>query len=146
VVCDYGCHAFNAAGGNFFEVNCDATKDYYQWIAGHLSETARLFLLNSWRQDQKSRGDYAAVRSGTDIPSQDVEGLASELRRGLARHGSAPGIDGAVLSRRYGWRTDHVPVTPLDRPRIRAGVTPLSHGTNAAVATEERREDPVTGT
>ncbi|MGY1707508.1 radical SAM protein [Geodermatophilus sp. SYSU D00697] len=118
VVCDYGCHAFNQARGNFFEVNCDATKDYYRYLRSHLEETARLFLLVSWREQQKAHGRYEAVRAGIDLPEAAVIELATELDRRLDERAAAPGIDPEVLDRRYGWRRTEVPLAVLDRPRV----------------------------
>jgi uncharacterized protein len=122
IACDYGCHAFNVAGGNFFEVNCDASKDYFRLLTTHLEETARLFLLISWREQRKARGDYSAVRAGVDVPNQLVDDLATQLRLRLDRYMTDPGRDGRLLDRRYGWRGDQVPVAVLDRPRVGATV------------------------
>jgi uncharacterized protein len=120
LVCDYGCHAFNHAEGNFFEVNCDASKDYFRWIEGHLEEVARVFLLMQWRAHQKALGDRAAVTAGTEVPDKLVRGLADRLDARLAEHLASPALDVAALDERYGWRTELVPQLEVKRPRVSA--------------------------
>lgn len=118
LACDYGCHAFNTARGNFFEVNCDASKDYHVFLTEHLRETALLYLLVSWRRDRRELDDYAAVVAGTEPPAELVEQLAGRLRAALDARAADPAIDQTALERRYGWRSAEVPVLTLDRPRV----------------------------
>ena len=118
LVCDYGCHAFNTARGNYFEVNCDSTKDYFTHLAERPELTARIYLLRSWRQARRREDDHAAVRAGVDPPAELVEALAERLRTALADRLARPGWDPEALSRRYGWRSTEVPLLPLDRPRV----------------------------
>jgi radical SAM protein with 4Fe4S-binding SPASM domain len=131
LVCDYGCHAFNVARGNFFEVNCDATKDYFRWVEARLDDVARIFLYNVWREQLKAVDAYEALQGGVDLPSDRVGDLAAELRRRLARRLSGPDIVPEVLTRRYGWRDDRVPdpgVEPGWPARKPASVESASRG------------------
>jgi radical SAM protein with 4Fe4S-binding SPASM domain len=116
-VCDYGCHAFNVAHGNFFEVNCDATKDYFHWIKTHLEEVARIFLYNVWREQLKVVDDYEALQGGVDVPTHLVIDLAEQLRQRLAERLARQDLVPEILERRYGWRDDRIPLTVIDRPR-----------------------------
>jgi uncharacterized protein len=116
LACDYGCHAFNIAQGNFFEVNCDATKDYFVWLQEHLDDVARIYLYLGWRE--QVRGQHDALRDGVDLPARHVSGLADRLRRSLVDRLSSPELSSEVLARRYGWREALVPVGALTRPRV----------------------------
>jgi uncharacterized protein len=118
LVCDYGCHAFNVADGNFFEVNCDATKDYFGWLQGRLDDVARIFLYIRWRERLEASDDHGALRGGVDLPARLVSGLADRLRRRLADRLSSPELSAETLERRYGWRDALVPVGALTRPRV----------------------------
>lgn len=124
VVCDYGCHAFNIAEGNFFEVNCDASKTVYGWASEHLEMVARFYLLAQWRTQQRVSGGYLASRAGVDLPARQVTALTTSLERALDRHRAAPGLDPGGLDRRYGWRADLVPTLPITRRRVAAVGTP----------------------
>lgn len=118
LICDYGCHAFNNAQGNFFEVNCDATKDYFTWVTSHLENTARIFLLTSWREQQKALDDYESVRRGVDLPPVLVDNLTAQLRDRLADRLTQPELNASVLDQRYGWQDERVPVAVLTRRRV----------------------------
>lgn len=120
LICDYGCHAFNVAQGNFFEVNCDATKMYFQFLMAHLDDVARLFLLTSWRAQLKATGDYASLQVGVDPPPHLVGDLAGQLRQKLADRLARQDLVPAILERRYGWRDNLVPLTIPSRPRVGA--------------------------
>ncbi len=124
VICDYGCHAFNIAEGNFFEVNCDASKTFYGWAAGHLEVVSRFYLLSQWRARQRATGGYPASRAGITPPVRQISALAASLERALDRHRTAPGLDPDALNRRYGWREELVPTLQITRRRVAAVVTP----------------------
>ena len=120
LVCDYGCHAFNVAEGNFFEVNCDASKSFFSWVTEHLDAVARVYLLGRWREQQRAAGDRDAVRRGVVLPAAQIGALTSSLRRALDEHLSGPGVDLQGLERRYGWRDDLVPLYQITRRRVGA--------------------------
>lgn len=118
IICDYGCHAFNVAQGNFFEVNCDATKDYFAWAQAHLEDVAAVFLMIMWREHLKVTDDFVTLQKGLDVPPQDVAGLAEELRRALAARRSRADLRPELLQRRYGWHDERVPLVAIDRARV----------------------------
>lgn len=120
LVCDYGCHAFNVAEGNFFEVNCDASKSFFTWITAHLDLAARVLLLGQWRERQRAARDRDAVRRGVVLPPAQVRAVTSSLQRALDGHLSDPDLDLGGLERRYGWRDDRVPLYQITRRRIGA--------------------------
>jgi len=120
VACDYGCHAFNVAEGNFFEVNCDASKTFFGWAQDHLDTVARVFLLGRVREQHRATGDREAVRQGVTLPAAQVAALTSQLERGLTAHLATPGIDPSRLEQRYGWRDDLVPLLQITRRRVEA--------------------------
>jgi uncharacterized protein len=120
LVCDFGCHAFNVAEGNFFEVNCDASKTFFGWARDHLETVARVFLLGRVREQQRASGDREAVRRGTTLSVAQVSALASQLERGLTAHLAAPGVEPGRLGQRYGWRDDLVPLLQITRRRVAA--------------------------
>jgi uncharacterized protein len=117
-VCDYGCHAFNVAQGNFFEVNCDGTKEYFEWFRDHLEDVARVFYYATWRDRVEADGNREALRDGLDAPAPLVTALAEKLRTRLAERLARPEIKPALIDKRYGWREDLVPVETLNRPRV----------------------------
>jgi uncharacterized protein len=100
-VCDYGCYAFNVASGNFFEVNCDATKDYFQWISSHLKDVAQIFLYISWRKQLKEIDDYESVKNGIFSPLNSVSSLVETLNQKLVERLSRKDIVSQVLNQRY---------------------------------------------
>jgi uncharacterized protein len=118
LVCDYGCHAFNVAQGNFFEVNCDATKDYFQWVTAHLDDVARVACYMAWRDQLKATEDFDGLRPGVELSPGVVSGLADRLRRRLEERLAEPDLTPETLNRRYGWRDDLVPVAVIDRQRV----------------------------
>jgi uncharacterized protein len=118
LVCDYGCHAFNVAQGNFFEVNCDATKDYFVWLQDRFEDVVRIYLYLGWRERLKARDDAGALEGGVDLPARLVSELADRLRWRLAERLSSPELSSETLERRYGWRQTLVPVGALTRPRV----------------------------
>jgi radical SAM protein with 4Fe4S-binding SPASM domain len=118
LVCDYGCHAFNFAEGNFFEVNCDATKEVFGWLADRLDDVSRVFLYAQWRHGLREAGDIEAIRQGIDLPESAVAKLAGLLRKRLAARLAQPELEGEILERRYGWRDALVPLAALTRPRV----------------------------
>jgi uncharacterized protein len=118
LACDYGCHAFNVARGNFFEVNCDATKDYFVWLQDRLEDVARIYLYLGWRERLKAGDDYRTLEGGVDLPARLVSGLADRLQRRLADRLSSPELSAETLERRYGWRETLVPVGAVTRPRV----------------------------
>jgi uncharacterized protein len=120
VACDYGCHAFNTAQGNFFEVNCDATKEYFQFLTSRLEDVAWIYFALLWRDRLKAADDYAALQMGIEVPGNLVADLAEALRQRLAEHAARPDLDLAVLERRYGWHDEFVPLASLNRPRVGA--------------------------
>ncbi len=120
VVCDYGCHAFNVAQGNFFEVNCDATKNFFDYLRSRLDHAARVLYFVRWREHQKAVDDYDAVRRGVHVPPDALADLTARLGSRLADHLERSDVDLARLESRYGWREDLVPVAIVDRPRISA--------------------------
>jgi radical SAM protein with 4Fe4S-binding SPASM domain len=120
LLCDYGCHAFNDAQGNFFEVNCDATKDYFRWATAHLEDVARVAAYLAWRDQLKAADDYDSLRPGTDLAPALVSGLADRLRRRLDERLSEPDLTPETLDRRYGWNHGLVPVAVIDRQRVSA--------------------------
>lgn len=115
LLCDYGCHAFNAARGNFFEVNCDTTKEHFEWLAERLDDVARVYLYVQWRRQMREAGDLDGVRRGVELPAGAVEELAALLGERLAERTAE--LDPGVLERRYGWRDDLVPAADLTRAR-----------------------------
>lgn len=119
-ICDYGCHAFNVAQGNFFEVNCDATKEFFGHFAGRLEDVARLYYYVTWRERLRAADDYEAALRGTDVPADYVRELSEQLRAGLAGRLARPGLDPALLERRHGWRDALVPVQISRRPHTPA--------------------------
>lgn len=120
LVCDYGCHAFNVAEGNYFEVNCDASKTFFGWVADNVEAVARVFLLGRWREQQRAANDREAVRRGVSLPAAQVSVLTSRLERALAAHLAAPDVDVEGLALRYGWRDDLVPSLSIRRRRVAA--------------------------
>lgn len=120
LVCDYGCHAFNVAEGNFFEVNCDASKSLFGWARDHLDTVARVFLLGRIREQQRAAGDRDAVRRGVSLQSAQVSALAVQMERALGAHLAGPGVDTDRLGERYGWRDDVVPLLQVTRRRVSA--------------------------
>jgi hypothetical protein len=118
LVCDYGCHAFNEAEGNFFEVNCDASKTFFGWARDHLEAVARVFLLGQVRERQRAVGDRDAVRRGITVPDSQVSALAAVLERGLTAYLASPAVDTSGLDQRYGWRDDLVPMLHITRHRV----------------------------
>ncbi|MGH2601793.1 MAG: SPASM domain-containing protein, partial [Dehalococcoidia bacterium] len=130
-VCDYGCHAFNVAEGGFFAVNCDASKEVYGWVVEHLEVAARVFLNDRWRDSVRATGDTGAVRSGVELPSSLVWGLAEQLRLGLARFLARPHLDAAVLARRFRPQGEIIPLTVVEAPSAAAA--------RCAVTVGERR-------
>ncbi|HEY7492995.1 MAG TPA: radical SAM protein [Candidatus Tectomicrobia bacterium] len=101
-LCDYGCHAFNRAQGNFFEVNCDATKAYFQWVTAHLEDVARVYFYVRWRERLKERDAYEAMQRGIDLPSHVVSQLAAQLQQRLATRLAQRDLVPEILERRYG--------------------------------------------
>ncbi|HYO32584.1 MAG TPA: radical SAM protein [Nocardioidaceae bacterium] len=120
LVCDYGCHAFNVAEGNYFEVNCDASKTFLTWASEHLEAVARVFLLGRWRDQQRAAGDREAVRGGVALPDQHVNILTGRLHGALAKHLATPGVDIESLGHRYGWHDNLVPLLQISRRRVAA--------------------------
>lgn len=120
VVCDYGCHAFNVAKGNFFEVNCDATKDFFGYLGTRPDDAARVLFFVLWREQQKTLDNYEAVREGVGVPPDVLADLTASLGDRLAEHVQRPDLRLALLERRYGWREDLIPVAVIDRPRVSA--------------------------
>lgn len=116
LVCDYGCHAFNVARGNFFEVNCDATKEHFEWLTGRLDDVARIFLYTRWRKQMREGGDLDGIRGGVDLPAGEVGKLAALLGERLVERTAA--LDASALDHRHGWREDRVPLTAVTRPRV----------------------------
>jgi hypothetical protein len=106
LICDYGCHAFNIAKGNFFEVNCDASKDYFRWVTTHLEDAARIYFYIIWRERLKRGSNYEAVRGGTAVPLNLVTTLAEQLRRRLEDRLAQRDLERELLDQRYGWRDD----------------------------------------
>lgn len=104
-ICDYGCHAFNHA--QFFEVNCDATKDFFAWAAGtRLEDLTRLYYYVAWRDGLKSASERNMLRQGTTVPNDFVQGLSAELRVRLGRRLARETIDLDLLRTRYGQRAN----------------------------------------
>ena len=120
IICDYGCHAFNNAQGNFFEVNCDATKNLYAWVAANLHDVARVFLLGAFRVQLKVEDDHDALKGGVDVPPRLIRQLTGQLERRLTERLDRGDLAPEVLERRYGWREDLVPIAVIDRPRVSA--------------------------
>ncbi len=120
IVCDYGCHAFNVAQGNFFEVNCDATKEFFVWLETRLDDAARILFFVVWRERQKALDDYDAVRRGVDVPLEALAELSAHLEDRLAEHLGRSDLNLALLEQRYGWREELIPVAIIDRPRVSA--------------------------
>lgn len=116
LVCDYGCHAFNVARGNFFEVNCDATKEHFAWLAGRLDDVARIFLYIRWRKQMREAGDLGGIRRGVHLPAGEVAKLTAILGERLAER--TAGLDASALDHRHGWREDRVPLAAASRPRV----------------------------
>jgi radical SAM protein with 4Fe4S-binding SPASM domain len=120
LVCDYGCHAFNVAQGNFFEVNCDATKDYFQWMTTRLEDVARVYFYITWREHLKATDNYQALKAGVDLPQSLVTELANQLQQQLEHRLAQPDLALDSLEQRYGWRDDVIPLAVIDRPRVSA--------------------------
>jgi uncharacterized protein len=130
LVCDFGCHAFNVGPGNFFEVNCDATKDYFPWAADRLEDVARINLYVQWRVSLKAAGSeagYEAVTRGTTLSAPVVEGMAAELRHLLDERLRMQNLSMDVLDQRYGWNDGRVPIEILPR-QPRAPQSPIPTG------------------
>ncbi len=115
LVCDHGCHAFNVARGNFFEVNCDATKEHFEWFAGRLDDVARVYLHVRWRRQMREAGDLDGVRRGAELPAGAVDELTALLERRLDER--LADLDPGALERRHGWQDDLVPVAGVTRAR-----------------------------
>ncbi len=115
-VCDYGCHAFNVAQGNFFEVNCDATKDYFQWLTTHLEDVARIFFYVAWREQLKAVDDYESLQKGVDVTPHFVSKLAEQLRQQLTDRLVRQDLVPEILERRYGWRDEVIPLAVIAQP------------------------------
>jgi radical SAM protein with 4Fe4S-binding SPASM domain len=107
-VCDYGCHAFNVGPGNFFEVNCDGTKDYYQWITAHLEDVARIFFYVARRAQLKARDidAYTSLRQGMDMLPDVVSNLAEQIRQRIDKKLSQSNLKLEFLEQRYNKRID----------------------------------------
>lgn len=128
VVCDYGCHAFNVAEGNFFEVNCDASKAFFGWIMGHPEQVARVFLLSRRRAEQRARADTDPAHRATALSSAVVSALAGDIGTRLLQHLARPDIDPDVLHQRFGWNDDRVPRLAITRPRVGSPPSPSPQG------------------
>lgn len=129
LVCDYGCQAFNVAEGNFFEVNCDASKTYFGWVSEHLEPVARVFLLNQRREQLRAAGDRGAVRRGIELPGGLVRKLTERLEQRLAEHLIGPAVEPGLLERRFGWSDELVPRLAITRPRVTAPLDkPIAKG------------------
>jgi len=139
LICDYGCHAWNAQG-NFFEVNCDSTKDYFQWVTTRLEDVARIFLYIVWRERLKMADDYDALQRGVDLPPHQVSALAEQLRWRLADRLDQQSLALEILEQRYGWRDDIIPLAVINRPRVNARGGPSA--VRKEVATEEHTVSP----
>jgi hypothetical protein len=101
-ICDYGCHAFNNARSGFFEVNCDATKDFFAWAASmRLEELTKLYYYAAWRDGLNSSDAHETLRQGTTVPGDFVRRLSSELRVYLGRRLAAKTIEMVLLHSRY---------------------------------------------
>jgi len=123
VVCDYGCHAFNVAEGNFFEVNCDATKAFFGWMMEHPEQLARVFLLSQRRAEQRARGDWNSPRAAP-LPNAAVSTLAGDIGTQLLDHLARPDLDPDLLPQRFGWHEDRVPLLQITRRRLGAPPSP----------------------
>lgn len=121
LVCDYGCHAFNAAQGNFFEVNCDASKASFGFFAEHLEDVARVHLYGLWREELRAANAFSSLADGIDLPATLVRSLAGELARRLEARLALPDLRPELLTSRYGWREDLVPQATLRRRRVQSG-------------------------
>jgi len=100
-ICDYGCHAFNVANGDFFEVNCDATKTFFGEVVANLDKIARAFLYASWREHQKRVGEHRQPQMDIELSPQLVGDLTGQLQQSLALRLARPGLDSGILERRY---------------------------------------------
>lgn len=140
LVCDFGCHAFNVGPGNFFEVNCDATKDYFPWVADRLEDVARIHFYVQWRtwlKTQDFETGYKALQRGVDPPAGLVEDLAAKLRRRLDERLSEPDLVMDVLEQRYGWRDGCLPIAPLGLLYAPAGAIPSAPARDTHTKGEE---------
>jgi uncharacterized protein len=120
IVCDYGCHAWNVAPGNFFEVNCDATKDFYAYAIECLDEAARVFVYDAWRERLSDEERMAAIEQGLDLAPRFVANLAAQLSQKLDQRRERAAWQPALLGRRFGWRDEVIPVATITRPRVSA--------------------------
>lgn len=105
IVCDYGCHPFNNSNRSFFEVNCDATKDFYTWLTKRLGDVAKIYVLMKWRTELKSNDDYAALKTGFEPSPALISALTGQLTAALhawrARH-----CDESILEKRFSKNPD----------------------------------------
>jgi radical SAM protein with 4Fe4S-binding SPASM domain len=125
IVCDYGCHAWNVAPGNFFEVNCDATKDFYAYAIERLAEAARVFVYDAWRERLSDEERMAAIERGLELSPRFVTNLAAQLSQKLDQRRERATWQPALLARRFGWRDEVIPAATIARPRVAA---PLGRG------------------
>lgn len=101
-ICDYGCHAYNNANSHFFEVNCDASKDFFAWAAGtRLEDLTRLYYYVAWREGLTSSNKHEMLMQGTTVPDDFVRRMSSELRVHLGRRLARNTIDMDLLRSRY---------------------------------------------
>jgi hypothetical protein len=120
IVCDYGCHAWNVAPGNFFEVNCDATKDFYAYASERLDEAARVFVYDAWRERLSDEKRTAEFEQGLDLSPRFVANLAAQLSEKLEQRRQRAPWQPALLARRFGWRDEVIPAATITRPRVSA--------------------------
>ena len=115
-VCDYGCHAFNVGPGNFFEVNCDGTKDYYQWITAHLEDVAHIFFYVAWRDQLKARDidAYTSLRQGVEMLQDVASKLAEQIRQSIVEKPPQLHIKPEILEQRYSHRVDINPLAIMN--------------------------------
>lgn len=116
--CDYGCHAFNTAQGKFFEVNCDATKEYFQWLTSNFEGVTRVFFYTVWREQLKASDNYTGLQKGVDVLPEVASNLAVQLRQKLSEQMIQQDLMPETLKKRYSVQSEEIHLTLAEKLEV----------------------------